>query len=78
MQDMVSAQEMLNTLASNEGFDDVDAMLEAAVCDSVVPAICTNDDCGYTTGMEPDQDAGWCEACEGQTVVSCLILAGVT
>ena len=39
------------------------------------PSICTN--CGYITNMEPDQDRGWCESCEKNTVVSCLILAGI-
>ena len=67
----------LQKLAEIEGFDTVDAMIEARVCDSVVPAICMNDDCDYTTGMEGDQDRGWCEVCETNTVKSCLLLAGL-
>lgn len=64
-------------LAESEGFEGVMEMLEAAVVDSVVPAICCNEDCDYTTGMEPDQDRGWCEDCETNTVKSCLVLAGI-
>ena len=33
--------------------------------------------CDYTTGMEPDQDEGYCEACGGNTVTSALVLAGL-
>lgn len=40
-----------------------------------VPGICPH--CGYTTDVEPDQDRGWCEECEAQTVKSALILAGI-
>ena len=39
------------------------------------PGICT--ECGYTTEMEPDQQAGWCECCETNTVKAGLILAGL-
>jgi hypothetical protein len=31
--------------------------------------------CDYTTKMELDQAAGYCEACGGNTVVSALVLA---
>lgn len=70
----------LEVLADSEGYDDITDMLEANELDSVVPAICCNPaslDCTYSTGMEPDQDAGWCEECKAGTVVSCLVLAGV-
>jgi len=42
-----------------------------------VPAICTNEGCDYSTDMEPDQDRGWCDECETNSVVSALILAGI-
>jgi hypothetical protein len=35
-----------------------------------------NDGCDYTADMEPDQDRGWCEACDTNTVASALVLAG--
>lgn len=55
----------------------VDELLENAAIDSVVPGICTNDGCDFTSEYEPDQDAGWCEQCEMRSVTSALILAGV-
>jgi len=50
-------------------------LLNEATSDSVAASICT--ECGYTTTMEPDQDAGWCPECKKNTVVSCLILADI-
>lgn len=67
----------LKQLATIEGYDDVFDMLNDAVTDSVVPGICSNPHCNYTVGVEPDQDRGWCESCQSNTVKSCLILAGV-
>jgi hypothetical protein len=67
----------LDQLVEAEGFDSVDELLTAAASDSVSPAICTNDDCDYTTEMEPDQDCGFCEACGTNTVASALVLAGI-
>ena len=64
----------LEQLAQSEGMD-VETMLEQAVIDSVVPGICMN--CDYTTGVEPDQDKGFCEMCNTQTVQSCLVLANI-
>lgn len=68
---------LLITLAQSEGFDTIDNLLEHAAFDSVSPAICVTDGCGYTTDMEPDQGEGWCEACGQNTVQSALILAGM-
>jgi hypothetical protein len=66
-------QAHLTALAEAEGFASTEAMLEAAVIDSVAPAICI--DCGLTTEMEPDQDRGYCESCGQNKVVSAFILA---
>lgn len=66
----------LNLLADIEGMD-VMEMLEQASFDGIAPGICMNPDCEYTTNVEPDQDQGWCELCESNTVESCLMLAGV-
>lgn len=73
----MSDQEKLQTLATIEGHDNTVSLLEESVLDSIVPAICTNEGCDYTSDMEPDQDAGWCEECDTTTVKSCLILAGI-
>ena len=67
----------LKELAADFGYDDTTTMIEEAVCDSVSPAICIKRGCDYTTDMEPDQDAGCCEVCGGQTVQSALVLAGM-
>jgi hypothetical protein len=67
--------QLLQKLADSEGFDSVDAMIEATVVDSVSPAICRV--CELTCEMEPDQTRGWCENCGTNTVVAALVLAGV-
>lgn len=63
----------LETLAEHEGFAGVDPLIRAAVLDSVCPGICTV--CDYTTEVEPDQRAGYCERCRAGTVHSALVLA---
>ena len=68
-------EELLEILADDYGYPDSMSMLEDAVIDSVVPSICPT--CLHTTGMEPDQDKGYCEICEANTVKSCLILADI-
>jgi hypothetical protein len=72
--------EKLAKLVELEGFENQAALFEAAVTDSVCPAICCNPDnpdCDYTAEMEPDQAQGWCEACERGTLVSALVLGGL-
>jgi hypothetical protein len=64
-------------LAADYGYTDVDELLGAAMFDSVCPGICMNEDCDYSTEVEPDQERGWCENCGTNTVVSALMLAGV-
>ena len=67
----------LRALYAAEGFDSIEAMLEAATFDSVSPGICIKPDCDGTAEVEPDQERGWCEACGSNTVASALILAGI-
>ena len=66
---------LLRQAADAYGYESIQDMYAAAVCDSVSPAICR--ECGYTTDMEPDQDRGWCDECEKNTVVSVLVLGGL-
>jgi hypothetical protein len=66
----------LAKLAEIEGTS-VEERLEQGVLDGVVKGICTNPGCEYTTDVEPDQDRGWCEACNTNTVKSALVLAGI-
>lgn len=77
MKSLEQRRAKLVTLAKIEGFPDIRALLDKYVHDSVCPAICTNDDCDYTAEMEPDQDKGWCEACEQNSLQSALVLAGL-
>lgn len=74
---MKSNEQALAELTEIEGYDDVMEMIQEHHIESVVPAICVNDDCDYSDGMEPDQDKGWCANCGTNTVKSCLILMGV-
>lgn len=74
---MKTNNQLLAELAENWGYTDEMTMIEDYLFDGVMPAICRNDGCGYTTEMEPDQTAGWCENCGTNTVVSAAILAGV-
>lgn len=65
----------LKALATAEGFTSLDELIAATVCDSVAPGICIRTGCEYTTEVEPDQPAGWCEECRANTVASALKLA---
>jgi hypothetical protein len=67
----------LQTLVQSEGFTDPGDFGATFVMDGVVPGICMNDGCNEIYNYEPDQNAGWCESCKTQSVVSGLILMGV-
>jgi hypothetical protein len=67
----------LMKLCDLEGYKRLDDLLKASVIDSVCPAICMTEGCDHTAEMEPDQEAGYCEACGGNTVTSALVLAGL-
>jgi len=67
----------LAELARQYGYTTIHQMLQAAAFDSVVPGICRNKECNYTTDVEPDCERGWCEECQANTVVSALMLAGI-
>jgi hypothetical protein len=67
----------LMKLCELEGYKRIYDLLNASMRDSLCPAICMTEGCDHTTEMESDQDAGYCEACGGQTMVSALVLAGL-
>jgi hypothetical protein len=68
----------LETFCEIEGLDLEGAFEQAFAGDPYMPnAICINPDCDETCTMEPDQDAGWCESCQTNSVKSILILAGL-
>jgi len=67
----------LQTLADIEGFEDGMAMAEELHTESVIPGICMNEGCEYSTGVEPDCAKGWCEECNTGSVKSFLMLMGI-
>ena len=69
-------KEKLVRLAEEYG-STVAELLEDFATDSLVPGICMNVGCDFTTEYEPDQRAGWCEGCQSRTVKSLLVLVGV-
>jgi len=54
----------------------VDEMLNQYATDSVVPGICMKCSLVFDS-CEPDATGNWCDDCEGETVRSILVLAGV-
>lgn len=71
----MSNYDMLQAVADEEGYKDIDSMLHSVIFDSIVSAVCIN--CGNITETEPDQNEGWCEDCCTNTVKSILVLAGI-
>jgi hypothetical protein len=67
----------LRKLLEIEGYDSIEALIEAVFSDSVSPAICMNEDCNFTCEMEPDQDAGYWEECHTNTMTAAPVLAGL-
>ena len=66
----------LEKLALIEG-QEVMEMLQSATFGGSCMGICTNKGCDYTSEVEPDQDKGYCEECDTNTVASCTMLAGI-
>ena len=67
----------LAKLIEIEGFENVEALLQAVLGDSVSPAICMNEGCVYTCEMEPDQRRGWCDECRTNSMKAAPVLAGL-
>jgi hypothetical protein len=53
----------LMKLCALEGYKRLHDLLKASASDSLYPAICMTEGCDYTTELERDQKAGYCEAC---------------
>jgi hypothetical protein len=68
---------ILDQLYDNHKPETLDRALEVANREEDFPAICVGCEAVYETGFEPDQDAGWCEDCQGNLVKSILILEGL-
>lgn len=69
-------KEKLWRLGEEYGLAPDDLIVEFAL-EELVPAICTNGGCDYSTEYAPDQIEGWCERCATRSVASALVLAGV-
>lgn len=65
----------LDDLLEAEGLS-FDEYISEYGSENVVPGICMNDGCDFTTNVEPDQQKGWCDDCEQETVCSGIILLG--
>ncbi len=71
------AQELLLKLVDGDA-DAAFGFVQANIIDSIIPCICSNGDCGYTSELEPDSREGYCENCESHSMISCteLMIAG--
>jgi hypothetical protein len=67
----------LVTLVETEGYAEVADFLEDHATDSIVPAICMASGCDHTADLEPDQRAGFCEACGRASMKSGLVIAAM-
>jgi hypothetical protein len=77
MIDLEKGLDKSTMLARFEGYNTKTELIEEKMFSSVVPGICVNDRCNYTTNVEPDCNDGWCEMCDTNTVESILILEGM-
>lgn len=64
-------------LAEIEGYSNLYDLISDYQMESVIPGICMNQGCDYTTGVEPDQGRGWCEVCDTNSVMSAFRLMGI-
>jgi hypothetical protein len=64
-------------LARSKGYAEVMDFLDDNALDSIMPAICMAPDCDHTAELEPDQRAGFCEACGRASMKSGLVIAGM-
>ena len=71
------AHPKLVTLVEVEGYAEVADLLEDHALGSIVPAICMAPGCDHTADLEPDQRAGFCEACGRASMKSGLVIAGL-
>jgi len=68
----MTKRELLEEIAEQEGLSVGDIIWTT---DSVVLGICP--DCLEVVSVEPDQEAGFCDECGKNTVISSQVLAGV-
>lgn len=75
---MSADAQKLAILAKSEGFAQVEDFLNRwEMLDSLVPAICMNENCNLYEEYEPDQTQGFCHDCGTKSMESALVLAGI-
>lgn len=74
---MSLTERKLQTLTEDFGFAEAIDMAEEYSTDGLCPCICMNEGCDHSEELEPDQDAGWCENCDTNTMKSAMVLMGV-
>ena len=67
----------LRTLTEDWGYESTLDLMTDYIHEGLMPAICMNKGCDYSTEMEPDQDRGWCENCSTNSLSSAAILLGI-
>ena len=67
----------LRTLTEDWGYESALDLMTDYMHEGLYPAICMNKGCNYSTEMEPDQDRGWCENCNTNSLSSAAILMGI-
>ena len=67
----------LSTLTEDWGYESTFSLVEDYMDEGLMPAICMNKGCDYSTEMEPDQDQGWCECCSTNSLSSASVLMGI-
>ena len=67
----------LRTLTEDWGYESALDLATDYMHEGLMPAICMNEGCDYSTEMEPDQDEGWCENCSTNSLSSAAILLGI-
>ena len=66
----------LTEIADDEGYSDVEEMLQRLIIESVVPGMCR--DCSEITyRCEPDARNNWCNNCGSNGVESVYVIAGL-
>ena len=74
---MLLNRKKIKELVEQFGYENEEEMLIDSGFDSIVPGICMDENCDYTTDVEPDCEEGWCEICDTGTVKSCLVISNL-
>jgi hypothetical protein len=62
-------------ICERTGYWDVPELIDSSLFKDSCPALCLS--CGYVEHKDPETFAGWCPACDTDTMRSALVLAGI-